>query len=222
MRNRVVLIAVGAGVAVLVVWFLFFWGPQGGRLSDARDRRDAAEERADQLEVQIARLRASQDRALQLTAQLEQLRVAVPEQPNLAQFLLDANDAAERSGIDFISVSPSQPSAGEAGEPAAVNLSINISGGYFQVLDFINRLEALPRLVVVDTLTLTPEGADTGTVRLSASISGRMFTTAAAAGPPGTPGATTTTTTIAPPAGGDTGVETTTTTAAAGAEGEGP
>ena len=213
MRNRLILIAGGAALAVLVLWFLLLWGPQGSRLNDARDRRDVAQDRAEQLELQIARLRASQDRALGLAAQREQLRVAVPEQPNLAQFLLDANDAAERSGIDFISVSPSPPAASDVGEPAAVSLAISVSGGYFQVLDFINRLEALPRLVVIDTLTLTPEGADIGTVRLSAAISGRMFTTASpadAAGDAGGATATTTTTTTTP-------ADTTTTTAPAGA-----
>jgi len=195
-RNRLILIAGGAALAVLVLWFLLLWGPQGSRLNDARDRRDVAQDRAEQLELQIARLRASQDRALGLAAQREQLR-----------------DAAERSGIDFISVSPSPPAASDVGEPAAVSLAISVSGGYFQVLDFINRLEALPRLVVIDTLTLTPEGADIGTVRLSAAISGRMFTTASpadAAGDAGGATATTTTTTTTP-------ADTTTTTAPAGA-----
>ena len=190
--NRVLLGAVGAGLLILIVWFLFLWGPQGNRLSDAHDRRDTAEQQNQALQAQLARLQAAQERVPELAARLEQLRVAVPEQPNLAQFILDANDAAERSGIDFISVSPSPPAAGESG-PSVIRTSINITGGYFQVLDFLNRLGSMPRIVIVDTVGISPAGAQGD---LTVTLAARMFTTASpesAGTGGGTGGATTTT-----------------------------
>jgi len=215
-RNRVLLAAVGGTLLVLLVWFLFFWGPQGNRLSDARERKEAAESENQRLQLERDRLQAAQERVPELAARLEQLRVAVPEQPNLAQFILDANDAAERSGINFISISPSPPTAGETVGPSAIALSINISGGYFQLLDFLNRLEAMPRIVVVDNLTLSPAGGESPG-DLSGSVTARMFTTAtpesvAAGGAPGGAEEDTTTTSTTVAGGGDTTTTTATTT----------
>src|SRR5205823_1734241 len=125
----------------------------------------------DTLQDQLTRLRASKRDEPLKRSQLETLRVAVPDDPNLAQFILDANDAASRSGIEFLSITPSPPapptatpaaaatpapgtttatstpgatapgvSAGAGAAPVPVRLSLSITGGYFQVLDFVNRL----------------------------------------------------------------------------------
>jgi hypothetical protein len=53
------------------------------------------------------------------------------------------------------------PSA-DASAVSAINLAVTVDGGYFQVLDYLNRLEAMDRIVVVDTLSLAPSGARTG------------------------------------------------------------
>jgi Tfp pilus assembly protein PilO len=205
------LIGIAAALAVLVLWFLFLWSPQGSKLSDAEDRTDAAESEQQELQARIDRLQSLQQDEPQKRAQLENLRVAIPDEPNLAQFILDANAAANASGINFLSISPSPPvavsgpgaapspttpgapAAGTA--PAVINLQMSVSGGYFQVVDFINRLNGLPRLVVIDTLTLATGGqATAGATTLSVSISARMFQRAATP-VAGSPGAATTTTT---------------------------
>ena len=43
-----------------------------------------------------------------------------------------------------------------------INLQLSVSGGYFQVVDFVNRLNGLPRLVVIDSLGLTTGGRGRG------------------------------------------------------------
>src|SRR5438067_11880661 len=141
------LIPVGAGVLVLLIWFAALWGPQGSALSKAKKRADSAEQQRDTLQDQLTRLKASKRDEPLKRSQLETLRVAVPDDPNLAQFILDANDAASRSGIDFLSITPTPPAAGggattatstpgaAAGPaPVSVRLALSISGGYFKVL----------------------------------------------------------------------------------------
>ena len=226
--NRRLLIPVGAGVAVVVLWFVALWGPQGSALSKERTRATTAEQQRATLRDQLTRLQQSKRDEPLKRSQLETLRVAVPDDPNLAQFILDANDAASRAGIDFLSIAPTPPSAtaqpaatattvagaaGAAGAaaPVPIRIAMTISGGYFQVLDFVNRLDRLPRLVVVDSLTI---GGGADPTRLAVSMQARIFTTSArpvagaAGGGGGAPGSTTTTT--APGA-------TTTTTRAGGA-----
>src|SRR5437588_2910868 len=150
--NRRLLIPIGVGVAVIVLWFVALWGPQGSALSSARKRASDAIAARETLRDQLRRLQDSRRDQPLKQSQLETLRVAVPDDPNLAQFILDANDAASKSGIDFLSITPTPPStapgaAAGAGQPVAIKLAMSISGGYFQVIDFLNLLDKLPRIV---------------------------------------------------------------------------
>ena len=206
MNRRAILIAAGGGVLVLVLWYLLLWSPRQNAISEAKERRETAELEVGRLRTTLARLEElKQNEALTLS-RLEELRVAVPEQPNLAQFILDVNEAANRAGIDFLSVTPSPPAASGTGATAvsSIGLAMSVNGGYFQVIDYLNRLADLPRVVVIDSLTLSPDESGR---ELSVAVQARMFTT-------GTPGAIVvpTTTTTTPAAGAPT-----TATTAAGA-----
>ncbi len=210
--RRSIVIGVVAAFVVLLLWWFLLWSPQRKKVDDAKARTEAAQQQAAQLRVTLSRLQELKRTEALKRSQIEALRVAVPDQPNLAQFILDANDAANKAGIDFLSVTPSPPATAAAGgttpagAPAAVNLAMSITGGYFQVLDFVNRLTDLPRIVVIDNLSLAAGDGSNMTV----SITARMFTTSAApVAPPTTaPAAGATTTTVA---GAPAGATTTTT-----------
>ena len=188
--NRRLLIPVGVGALVLIVWFVALWSPQGSALSDARKRKNTALQQGATLRDQLARLQQARAAQPLKQSQLETLRIAIPDDPNLAQFILDANDAATKAGIEFLSISPTPPATQSQGTtapppapgstsgatPVPIKMAMTVSGGYFQVLDFINRLNRLPRIVVVDTLGLTGSG-DASTLQVA--ISARMFTTSA-------------------------------------------
>ena len=201
MNRRSLLIGVGAAFLVLLIWYFLLWSPRGNAIADAKSRQQTAADAAFELEARLNQLRDAQRNEAATRAQIARLQEAIPEEANLAQFILDANDAATRSGIDFLSIAPTPPAAGTAvdpatgqplaGSPSQIALTVNITGGYFQVLDFVNRLTDLPRIVVIDGLSVSSaSGAE-----LSVGLTGRMFTRQAPAGstPVTTPGATTTT-----------------------------
>ena len=186
MTRKITLVAVGASIALLALWFVLLWGPQGGKLADAEEREEAAAAAIAELERRRHRLVAAQADAPALQAKVEALRVAVPDSPDLAQFILDANDAATAAGVDFLSISPTPPApSADPTQPAVVNLAIDVDGGYFQVLDYLNRVDDMDRIVVVDSLDLAPQGEEGTSTGLSVSLSARMFTTATPAGLPG-------------------------------------
>ncbi|MDQ3756458.1 MAG: type 4a pilus biogenesis protein PilO [Actinomycetota bacterium] len=217
MNRRALLIGAAAALVVLLAWYFLLWGPRNDEIADARDRQDVAESQAQQLRSEIERLQAAQRDEPLRRAQLETLRAAIPDDPNLAQFILDTNDAATKAGIDFISIAPTPPAVAaaqpaaattatttatttpgaDATPPAEIKVALQVQGGYFQVLDFVNRLNDLSRLVVIDSVSVSADQAG----RLSASLQARMFTRELPAGF----GGTTTTTTTAP-----TGATTTT------------
>jgi Tfp pilus assembly protein PilO len=233
-NRRTLLILVGGMVVLVALWFALLWKPQSQRLDAAHDRRSTAESENDELEVQLARLRDLEERRPELEDDLRELRQAVPDRPALAAFFVHADDAAQLSGVELTSVTPTRPAAsttatttattapssggggtttttapattgdaaGAGSVPSEIQVAIDIKGGYFQVLDFLNRIDDLTRIVVVDAVALSPGGSDdtsgtaTGSDELTASITARMFTTTAAeADQTGTTGAATTPTT---------------------------
>ena len=142
----------------------------------------------------------------------------MPASADLDGFILSANQIAVKSGIDWLSVSPSVAQAGTTG-PSVIPLSIQIKGGFFQVLDYLNRLEAMGRLVIVDGINISSATSSTGAAatgppNLSVTLTARMFTRAAPAPAAGTapaPGPTAGTSASTPPASGSSSGETSTT-----------
>ena len=188
MNRRALLFGAIGAVLMILLWYFLLWSPRQTEIQATQARTEAAEQQAANLEAEIQRLQEAQRDEPLKQARRAQLQAAAPDDPALGQFILDVNAAASASGIEFISISPSPPAAAEGGGLSSIGLNFAISGGYFQVLDFANRLTDLPRLVVIDSVSLTPaEGT-----RLAANLTGRMFTTAT--------GIDATTTTTAAPA----------------------
>jgi Tfp pilus assembly protein PilO len=202
MNRRTLLIGIGGALGVILVWYFLLWSPQGNAIAKAKGRQAAAESQSQELRARLSRLREAQRNEAATRAQIEEVRQAIPDEPNLAQFILDANDAAARSGIDFLSIAPTPPAApaaaaapadgtaGRPGQPSQITMSLSLTGGYFQILDFMNRINALTRVVVLDSLSIA--GGTMGD--LTVQLSGRMFTTKGAAAAPGAAGGSTTTT----------------------------
>ncbi len=246
MNRRAVIVGVAGAVLLSLLWYFLLWSPQGKRLDAAAERKTAAEQSNSQLQVSLDRLHDLEARRPELEGDLTRLRRAVPDQPQLARFLLSADEAATRSGVELTTVTPTKPAADAAATTAttaapttgssggestttttgdtpattavptpatsAINLTFEVTGGYFQVLDFLNRVDDLPRIVVVDSLDLgvgeaEADAAAEGSTEVAATITARMFTGAAPAAPAdGTAGATTATT-AAPAASTQTGTQ---------------
>lgn len=221
MKSRGVVVGVLLGIVVLLVWNLFIFSPKGRDLSKAKKATRASQQIENNLRAQLTRLVDISHNGPEIAAELDKLSAAVPAAPDLDGFILSANQIAAQSGIDWLSVSPGVVQAGTTG-PSVIALSIQIKGGFFQVLDYLNRLEDMGRLVIVDGINVTAaaeagSGASatpTGPPTLAVTLTARMFTRAAPATPGGTsptPGATGGTSSPTPPASGNSSGETSTT-----------
>jgi len=227
-RNQ--LLIGGAAVLVIVLlWYFLLYKPLGDDLTSAQAQTSAEQKKTDGLEADLARLQSQAKNASKQQALLRKLDAAVPEQPDLAEFIIQANEIADQSGISFLSIAPTPPAAGTGGA-SVIGLTISIQGSFFQLQDYLRLLEKLERLVIVDSVTIAASSGDSGTTgtgtgastsssgdgtTLGVTLVARMFTraaptggTAGATAPDGTttttvPGATTTTT--VPATGSTTG-----------------
>lgn len=181
MNRRALMIGGAACVAVLLLWYFALWSPKGNELSDARDRQQSATDQAEQLALKLAQLQDAQRRAPEILAASDRLRAAVPETAELAQFLLDANDVANQSHVDYLSIAPTPPGASQnAALPSQIVVNLAVKAGYSEMLDFVDRLYAMRRIVIIDSLNVSLDsGAENPLLNLA--ITGRVFTTATSA-----------------------------------------
>jgi len=90
-----------------------------------------------------------------LQSGIESLRAGVPDEAELAEFLLAVDEAGKSSGVVINSIAPTEPRMDSVTGLVIVDVSIASSGGYYQMLDFLNRLQDMPRVLTVEALGLS-------------------------------------------------------------------
>lgn len=178
MRSRV---AAFGGVLVLVslLAFVVVLRPQSAKVADTKKQVAGQEQRVSELELTLRQLQSLQQKSGDLEARARRADTAVPNGPDLDQFVLQVQDAAKKSAIDWLSVNPALPVTGAQAGVQEIGVSMNLTGGYFQVEDFVARLETLGRAVKISQVTLGP-GPD-GLPQLAATILLKVFATTPAA-----------------------------------------
>ncbi|KJF16775.1 type IV pilus inner membrane component PilO [Acidithrix ferrooxidans] len=234
--RRIVIVATLVGLILIVSFYFLIWQPKSKAIEAANVTLLSNQSQLSSMQSQISTLKAFKKELPAAQNELKTLALAIPVYPDLANFLLSLNTISGMSGITFMSVTPSQPQAsastqgstsqGAANLPA-VTAGIQIQGGYFQVLDFLNRLNQLSRLVIVNSVNLSATGGSGGSstaspsqsagAELSANIRITIYSQQI---PPGVPGQASTssgaTIKVAPPTSPSVSSGTSTTTSAVG------
>jgi Tfp pilus assembly protein PilO len=180
------IVAAVVSVTLIAIWFFLIRGPIGANKAQRQKELAQLQQDKQRLESTIARRLELQRNEARTRAALVEFRQNVPDTPDLAEFIWANYEIARQAGIKWATLSPSTPrekSEGasrssqqrqQARQPAEIALSMNLEGGYFQLIDYLIRLEKLRRTVVVDGLQLS---SDPETALLNISIRARMFTT---------------------------------------------
>lgn len=164
MRRSQLLLAVVVLVAVTALWWLFVMAPRNDRLAELQDALDAARDRELVLRGELSRLEEIALQESTYLAAIGEMQTAIPDRPEIAGFLEELNFLADRTGVELVSMSLAPPSPPEADGPFEIRVSVNLEGQYFEILGFLYGLEAMDRLVRVETITMTPirEAEDEG------------------------------------------------------------
>lgn len=175
MRRGVLVLAVLGMVGLALGWNALFLSPRARQRSEVRKQVATARSQGEALRADLAQLgRLSADEKA-LESELVRLGHLIPAEPDLDGFIRTMDDVAAKSQVDWSSLVPAPPLPGPAGGPATIGLSIKVEGTFFQVLDYLNRLENLDRLVVVDSMELGAAGNTGGAPKLSVSLRARTF-----------------------------------------------
>ena len=220
-RSQERLLGVAAMVLVLVAGAMLLVRPQRQAASQARDDERVARRESQTLHDQIRALEALQANEPALREEARKALAEFPPTPALPGLVNALQDMADQAGVELASVSPSPPKPSSLHpQLAEITTQLTVEGGYFEIQDFLTRLEDLvkgadtaggvpPRSLLVSSVSVSASsGSGTGTAapatstgsgsappdQLSASINLSAFQmTGSAAG--ATAGGTATTTT---------------------------
>jgi Tfp pilus assembly protein PilO len=194
-KSRGVMVGALAVGFVVVVWYMMVYSKAKDDVSSTKSQVSEAQQQTDELTRQKKELESLEDEGPAIAAKLDALHAAVPAQPELAKFIDDAYALEKATGVAWVSVAPSEPTLQDG--VGTIPMTIQVNGDYFNVIDYLDGVEGMSRLVVVDTINLTAvtesdAGAETtggdffsGTgPELTVTLTARMFTQAVSNGAP--------------------------------------
>ena len=140
-RRTIYLLAVVALIAVVLVgWFLLI-SPLRTKIAETDAQVQAQQKNLITARAKLARMEQTRQEADKNQGRLIELYKMVPSQDELPSLLLQVQDLATESGIEVMSISPSKGTAGAGFQ--AITLGLQFNGTYFDVNDFIYRIEQL-------------------------------------------------------------------------------
>ena len=181
MNRQTTLLAVLAAVLLLVVGYLFVVKPKQGEIADIRTEIEDAQAQQSQVRAQISQLEAVRASIPEVEAALAAAETIIPrDEAELPAALRMLQMAANDSGVQLDTVSMSRPEvvATEAGvtvpaDLSQITVSVSLSGGYFQIVDFLRRTEdpvLTPRAILWSSSAVSLDEYPTLTVTLAGTM----------------------------------------------------
>jgi len=196
MKGRREPLIAGAGMGLLVLLLIFFLVlPKMSEVGEARTELEEAKSETVTLESQLRALEDARDRAGEARRIIAEVDRQIPPTSDLPGLLLLLENAAVGSGLETVSLNPSTPAFDATTGLSTITVAVNATGTYFDVAEFLFRIETLPRAAKATSVSLTPGGtSDTvtfGSPELSFTTSVDLYTSDTSAGPGSIPGPTT-------------------------------
>ena len=176
MNRQTLLLSLLALILIGALWWLFLYSPGRETLAGVEEDIAAAETERITLGTRIAQLEAVRATAPETEALIAQLGSIVPSEPALAGAIRQIEGAAEDAGVRVVSLSTSRPTeiADVAPGLHRMAVSMTLSGSYFQLVDFMRRLEdptITARGITFASMSLTASEYP----ELTAAVNGSMF-----------------------------------------------
>lgn len=204
-RRAPIFVAVGAAVLVVISVFVLIM-PKSAKIRETTDALATAEQQEQSLRVQLQALQEAQASAPQTKREIQKVEALVPSTADLPALIRLLRDAADRAAVDLFQFSPGTPTVDPTGRFSIIATSVNVTGSYFSLDEFLYRLESLPRAAKVTNVQIAPGGEGTTTTTttttsptltgssLTLQMTVEFYTSDLSAGPGSVPGPTDTAT----------------------------
>ncbi|MFZ0323369.1 MAG: type 4a pilus biogenesis protein PilO [Actinomycetes bacterium] len=191
--------AIGTAVVVAALlvgtWFLLV-SPKRADATSLKVQTASQIAANEQLRTQIAVLQDQNKDLPAMQAKVARLYTKIPADAQLPTLIQQLSQAADKAGVELVALTPTAPAplapvVGAVVAPTTtlneITLSLTVNGGYFELQQYFNELENMPRALLVTKVDMTEETAtaDTSTdptttsssttPALTAEISAQVF-----------------------------------------------
>ncbi len=160
-------------IIVLVLGLFLVVFPQKNKVGEVQDDIDTVEKSMQLEQNRLNQMKQYDKDPEQFTRQIDVLKERVPENVELGDIIQQIDAAAEEAGLDFFSITPQLPVS--SGNFYTVTCEAIFNGRYFNMVEFFNHLERLPRSVKVVFLDIV--ASDDGLPYLQITVNFRAFFT---------------------------------------------
>jgi Tfp pilus assembly protein PilO len=185
MRTRgreIYIITAVVAVVLIVAWYFLLFSPTQRTLSDLDTQTQSAQSALDTANMEVVKLESYKKTAPQSRAEIVRLGKMLPESEGIPGLIIELTKTGEASGVEITNITRGTTTPGS---PFGIQtLTIQVKGRYFDVEDFLYRLEeyvafrnasfrVTGRLLQVTQLTMSAEAAEettSGTPPLAVTI----------------------------------------------------
>ena len=136
----------------------------------------AAEQQGAALTGERNRLLRIQENELHYIDAVGELEASIPTSPNQSELINAFEGLATESAVDWQGASFGEPTASEEAGYNEIQLNVQVSGQYFELLGYLYSMQELDRLVRINSASFSPS-VEENIVDLSVTINATAFTT---------------------------------------------
>ena len=172
--------------ALIVVFIIFFIAPKIVQVGSTSVDEQSAMTQLNTAKSSYGQLEDLKKTSRKTEYELMTLERQTPGDAELPSLLMQMQDISAKSGINVISIKPRAPV--QKNDYQEVPLEIEINGYFFSLLDFIYRVEKLPRIINITAIDVQEGEAKLPNIKVVVKATtfimtpGLKETTAAAAG----------------------------------------
>ena len=171
-----VLIAVVGAVAVILLWLVLFFFPQGTKISNLNAQEQQLQTKVDEGNAHVAALKKEALNTPALLQMSKQLSAYVPSTPDIFNYVTTISNTAKAAGVTITNLTPAQPVVAPTSSISTISVSVQVTGTYDQILTFVKDVYGLPRLTSILNIDITGGATGTRATALTAALTLTIYT----------------------------------------------
>jgi Tfp pilus assembly protein PilO len=137
--KEIYIITAVVAVVLIVAWYFLLFSPTQRKLSDLGTQTESAQSALDMANQEVVQLESYKKTAPQSKAEIVRLGKMIPESEGIPGLIIELTKTAEASGVGITSIARGTTTPGS---PFGIQtLTVQVSGRFFDVEDFLYRLE---------------------------------------------------------------------------------
>lgn len=183
--SQQIIVAAVAFVVIALLLVIFLLVPQIVSLRGLMAEEGQATQNLESAKATLKQLEDLKRESRKTESKLIQVDRKTPSDAEIPSLIIQMEDASKKAGVDFILIKPGTPV--QKDEYQEISLDIKINGYFYELLDFIYRVEKLPRLV--DVITIDIKEGKAKLPNIEASLKANVYVLTPGVKAKGAPGA---------------------------------